>query len=286
MMKILRPVCLAVILALVLSLGAGLAPAAAQANGVPTIYSHWAGAPPNINGVFGPGEWSDAAVVDFQAADPNNELEAYAYFKNNADFLYIAVDVPDDTSEDDGSGGDSDATTLAFDTGHDGVYTEGHDDTFAIEAGTTWHIDWEDNGVDGIHCSPFDTGLPLHSGLAGEWGFGPSPNSGADHRIYEYRIPLALLLASVGDTLGFSMGGYYWMGIYDATSDLGNQWPFLAWEPIFVDDYGDLVLATPPVGGELYPVDKLGILTPWIGLAALFIGGLTWFALRQRRAYS
>lgn len=36
------------------------------------------------------------------------------------------------------------------------------------------------------------------------------------------------------------------------------------------------------VGGEAYPVNKLGILAPWIGLAMLLISGITWFTLRHR----
>lgn len=40
------------------------------------------------------------------------------------------------------------------------------------------------------------------------------------------------------------------------------------------------------VGGETYPVKKLGILAPWIGLAMLLIGSITWFSLRRRRAQS
>ena len=49
---------------------------------------------------------------------------------------------------------------------------------------------------------------------------------------------------------------------------------------------------TPPVppgggvGGEAYPVSKLGIMAPWIGLAMLFIGGIGWLTLRRRRAQS
>jgi len=38
------------------------------------------------------------------------------------------------------------------------------------------------------------------------------------------------------------------------------------------------------VGGETYPIDKLGILAPWMGLAMLLIGSITWFTLRRRRA--
>jgi hypothetical protein len=280
MAKTWRLIGLVVVLALFLSLGAVAVPAAAQVVG-DTIYSHWADVTPAIDGVFGSGEWADATELDFLAADPANELEAYAYFKNDADYLYVAFDVPDDTTED-----SADATSMSFDTGHDGVYTDGHDDTFEISGGTTHHI---------VHpyttcCNPFDPGLPLHAGLAGDLGFGPSPKSGTDHRIYEYRIPLALLLASPGDTLGLGLDGYVWMGIYDSTTGFGDQWPIFLWAPIDITEYGDLVLATAPaprsVGGEVYPVNKLGIIAPWIGLAVLLAGGITWFTLRRRKTYS
>ena len=241
MTKILKPVCLVVVLAMVgVIMSAIIMPASAHYDNA-IIYSNWARVMPSIDGAFGTTEWSDATVVDMLEADPANELEAYTYFKNDADYLYICVDVPDDTTED-----YYDATTISFDTGHDAEYTADHDDTFMIEGGTTVHFvsDGSWGGFD-QHCKPFNTGLPLHSGLAGDWGFGPSPNSGVDHRIYEYRIPLALLLASPGDTLGFGMDGYVWMGIYDDDTELGDQWPFLRWDPIDIDEYGDLVLATP-----------------------------------------
>ena len=54
--------------------------------------------------------------------------------------------------------------------------------------------------------------------------------------------------------------------------------------------YTDYVKVETPsplgVGGEAYPVNKLAILAPWIGLAVLLIGGITWFTLRRRRAQS
>jgi len=39
---------------------------------------------------------------------------------------------------------------------------------------------------------------------------------------------------------------------------------------------------TTTVGGEVYPINRVGILAPWLGLALLLIGGLTWFSLRRR----
>jgi len=38
----------------------------------------------------------------------------------------------------------------------------------------------------------------------------------------------------------------------------------------------------PGVGGNAQPINKVGVLAPWITLALLLIGGTTWFALRRR----
>jgi hypothetical protein len=42
----------------------------------------------------------------------------------------------------------------------------------------------------------------------------------------------------------------------------------------------------PPVGGEAYPVDKISLLAPWIAMAVLLAGGVSWLALRRRKTQS
>lgn len=39
---------------------------------------------------------------------------------------------------------------------------------------------------------------------------------------------------------------------------------------------------TTEVGGEVHPINKIGVFAPWLGLALLLIGGITWFRLRRR----
>jgi len=67
-------------------------------------------------------------------------------------------------------------------------------------------------------------------------------------------------------------------GVYDAIGDFVDH----------PDHPGFTVLLPPPnpVGGEAYSANKLAILAPWIGLAMLFIGGISWLTLRRRRAAS
>jgi hypothetical protein len=44
-----------------------------------------------------------------------------------------------------------------------------------------------------------------------------------------------------------------------------------------------VVTPAPPVGGEAYPVSKLSLLAPWLAVAALLAGGISWLTLRRRR---
>ena len=47
-----------------------------------------------------------------------------------------------------------------------------------------------------------------------------------------------------------------------------------------------VTLEPPPVGGEAYPVSKASLLAPWIAVAVLLIGGISWYVLRRRSAQS
>jgi len=38
---------------------------------------------------------------------------------------------------------------------------------------------------------------------------------------------------------------------------------------------------TTTVGGEIHPINRVGVLAPWLGLGLLLIGGVTWFTLRR-----
>jgi hypothetical protein len=45
-----------------------------------------------------------------------------------------------------------------------------------------------------------------------------------------------------------------------------------------------VIVKTPPVGWETYPIDKVRVLLPWIALLAAIMVGASLLVLRHRRA--
>ncbi|MCU0851966.1 MAG: hypothetical protein MUC90_01730 [Thermoplasmata archaeon] len=218
--------------------------------GMPQIEAGWANASPSINGMFSAGEWADATAVDLTSADHANQVEGTVYVMNDETNLYIAVDAWGDTYED-----SSDESSVSFDTGNDGVETDGGEDQFTLAAwspDTGTHYEWDEGSAWWVtHCSPFDDAQADHETLEGSVGFGPSAGHAVSHRIYEYSIPLTLLGAEAGDTLGFLLGGVSSAGIYEWDYGYESWWPmYFDWMP-GLESFGDLLLAdyvapTPP----------------------------------------
>lgn len=202
------------------------------------IHSIWTTSPPTIDGGFSVGEWSDATIVDLSAV-AGNDLGSYLYAANNDTHLFVAYDAYGDATDDVG-----DAASISFDPEHDGIATDGGDDEFVVYGdGMTNHYNYSAGaGSWVIHCSPFDPFLPNHTGLAGAEGFGISPNSGTNHRIFEFSIPLAILNVSFGDTVGFFAGSRAVPGVTNTGFTAWDTWPVHG--ILSPNEYGNLVLGT------------------------------------------
>ena len=205
----------------------------------PTISSTWTDVAPSIDGVMEPGEWDGSSAVDLVEEDPANELDSMLIAMNNATHLFICYDSVGDTSED-----EDDASSFSFDTDNDGIATNGAEDQFMMYCApdSTAHYSY-DLGWWSVHCSPFDNELPDHEGLAGAYGFGPSDYELADHRIFEYAIPLALIDASPGDVLGFCGASWSIPGVVE-----WFDWGYSTWPNFYggfpgLNQFGDLALA-------------------------------------------
>jgi hypothetical protein len=216
---------------------------------VTSIQSSLAATTPMIDGVIASGEWNDSTVVNLTAIS-GNTLPAYLFVKNNLTMLFMAYDAVGDTSMSSG-----DAAALAFDTGNDAVPSNGHEDQF-VQGGfggnPSDQSHWVYNsslGFWSVEDAPYNPGLPNHAGLASARGYGSSPALGANHRLYEFAIPLALLGSGPNQTLGFFGGSQQCPGVADFVPPTlrYSLWPVFAGGPIPLGSYGDLILAG--VGG-------------------------------------
>src|SRR5256886_2716676 len=227
------------------------------------IQSSAASTAPTIDGTIASGEWTDSTLVNLSAIS-GNALPAYLLVKNNATMLYMAYDAVGDTSMSSG-----DAAALAFDTGNDAVASNGHEDQF-VQGGfggnPSNQSHWVYNsslGYWSVEDAPYNPGLPNHAGLASAWGFGPSPALGANHRMYEFAIPLALLGSGPNQTLGFFGGSQQSPGVANFPPFRYSLWPAFSLGPIPLASYGDLILAGGGGGGT--PPPSLAIASPAAG---------------------
>src|SRR6266566_8116226 len=219
---------------------------------VPPIQSSSAVTTPTIDGVITSGEWNDSTLVNLTAIS-GNTLPAYLLVKNSPTMLYMAYDAVGDTSL-----SPNDAAALAFDTGNDAVPSNGHEDQF-VQGGfggnPSDQSHWVYNsslGFWSVEDAPYNPGLPNHTGLASAWGYGSSPALGANHRMYEFAIPLALLGSGPNQTLGFFGGAQQSPGVVDTPTFRYSLWPIFAGGPIPLGSYGDLILAGAG-GGDTTP---------------------------------
>lgn len=220
---------------------------------------------PTIDGVIAPGEWDDAFVVDLGGI-PGNAVPGVLLVKNDWRAVYLAYDATGDTTLD-----SFDVASIAFDTGHDGVATEGGEDQF-VQGG------WVSNdqahfvyqaSIGGwvLEDSPYNLGLPDHQGLASAWGFGATNREGTPHRVYEFAVPLPLLGAEPGEVLGFFGGSRVAPGLYDASVAGWSLWPIWSSGSLDLTQYGDLVLAeltdlVPPTLVIQHPASDAAIGSP------------------------
>ena len=237
----------------------------------PRIDAPFASTAPRIDGAIGAAEWAGANIVDLSGI-LGNSLNGFLYVESDYSYLYLAYDVVGDTTAD-----PSDTAGIAFDTGNNGIASDGHEDAFCqgCFVNGSYQSHWVySSAVSGwiLEDAPYDPSLPNHTGLASAEGFGTSPNSGTNHRIYEFSIPLGLLGALPGDTVGFVGGGpVTGSGVRDYTTFRSSSWPDVGYLPIYA--YGDIGLApdttppmvtiTSPTSGALFTVNSVPV--TWSG---------------------
>jgi hypothetical protein len=139
-----------------------------------------------ISGAFSPGEWTGAGTLPM----PGGSI----LVKNNAEFLYLAIDLANDTGNSPGVG---DYFWLSFDVDRSGSITPNFDINYGIYPSLPIKIARQ------FYLGPGTwTGiLATPSPAAAQQGFATTPSSAVPHRIWELRIPLSELgIAAFGAT--------------------------------------------------------------------------------------
>ncbi len=209
----------------------------------PVIHSTWTSSPPTIDGIFTPGEWSGLQIVFEAPTYPASYvLPTYVYFVNDASNLYVMVDTVGDT-----------------------------DDSFGDECLMWFNYDGTGYALNEVKiegASGTEATTPFHAKI----GFGSSPNGAANHKIYEFSIPLSWLGMGPGQPVQFCSPRYQKGASigYDSTTGRDNIWPLgLVDPPIALDLWGQVQAGAPPlspVGGFIEPVNKLSVLAPYLAL--------------------
>ncbi|MDG1276027.1 MAG: hypothetical protein P8O16_02020 [Algoriphagus sp.] len=139
------------------------------------LKSEWAINPIDLNAPLNSGDWENAGSLKF--------TRGFVLAKNDARFLYLALDVVDDTGNDPST---NDYFWLSFDTNRDRAITANQDINYGLYPGKPNKL-----GIQKYLGPGKWTGLlsdPSDSEVVQE--FGPSPNSSTSHRIWKFRIDL------------------------------------------------------------------------------------------------
>lgn len=158
-----------------LFLGAAALAATAGAADV-EIPRRWATSAPVVDGVISSGEWAGAQVTPL--------IHGQLRTMNDASYLYVLIDVTEDTVADPTHGGGvSDFFTLSFDTDLSIGVTPNVDLAYAVCSDTRDFVKaYYLGGSTFTGCQNTD---PASRGVP---GFGPTPAASFNHRFWEFRL--------------------------------------------------------------------------------------------------
>lgn len=137
--------------------------------------SEWAQTPIDINAPLSSGGWEDAGSLKFS--------RGFVLAKNDARFLYLALDVIQDTGNDTGT---NDYFWLSFDKNRDRAITANQDVNYGLYPGQPDKLGKQ------LYLGPGTwTGLLPDTSLSEvRQEFGSSENSSTSHRIWKFKIDL------------------------------------------------------------------------------------------------
>jgi hypothetical protein len=166
-------------MAAVVAFGLAVLGLSASARADVSIGRRWATAAPTIDGVVSPGEWSSARLTTL--------THARLRTMNDGSFLYVLLDVVDDTGNDPvGTVGGNEYFTLAFDVDQNHAVSPHVDLAYATcQDGRTFVKAYYLGGNGFTGCQNTS---PLSQGAV---GFGPTLHKLVPHRFWEFRLDFA-----------------------------------------------------------------------------------------------
>ncbi len=208
-----------------------------NASPVPTISSSWLSVTPTIDGEISADEWTDATAIDITNTGVTSAVTAY--IKNDTQYLYLAIDDPNDTTLD-----DNDQVGIYFDDDHNHQWdSEANTDEgnyWCYYDGTVWRNLFRGIYDDGTY--PYQSAATVAAADVISSGSIASGNM-------QYEIRIDLITGAFQSTVGSTIGFYSFC--YDSHTDSRNgEWSngfndSGAWqEPLH---YGHLTLAEAPV---------------------------------------
>ncbi|WGK64984.1 hypothetical protein [Croceiramulus getboli] len=176
-----------------------------------TLKSNWAAEPIPLTAALTDELWADAQ--EDQMDIPGGHLWA----KNDAEFLYLAVDFTEDTSNDPGTG---DYFWLTFDTNRNKAITPNQDVNYGVYPKQPNKMGKQ------LYLGPGRwTGLlNTPSRSACRYDFGASPNSSTPHRIWKFKIELSEINVSLA-TWWFLPYTNFGLRLHSASPDILHDIP-------------------------------------------------------------
>jgi len=275
-----------IFLLMLLTLFLVMVPLASAHIGTP-VYSSWTTNSPSIEGVISGGEWTDATVVDFTfdmrgtGGGHSEYLTAKFYVKNDANNIYVAIEVFDEDYDAEDGLFLWDGCAIFFEEDNDDVlddYDNGMEAT--TFSGSDYYADH-----DMVHRT-WDLDLNYGGNEDGEmaWTHSVMVENAIGDYTFEIRIPLTtspdgdifdLAITSLPRKVGFKLW-FYDKGTHGVYPDKPTE-DINALETEDGATFGDLWLAAPPppVGGSatrimIFP-NEFNILTSLIQLAPAII---------------
>ena len=155
------------------------------------VQSEYAAISPVIDGIVSSGEWNGAGMLPIY--DNVNFQRGVLRVKNDNEALYLLLDMSGDPNA--GLNPNDDLSSLAFDIGMDGFKSPYVDLKYATAAGT------ESLGIQWAVSDTGWTALSATSLSQYAEGFGSTPFSTGNHKLYEYRIDYSEIGINFDDVL-------------------------------------------------------------------------------------